>query len=64
MGSTYETDGMELKDKLALTIQAAVVMMSLSNMVSCSSWLVARLALREFAENANRLNAIIKEGSK
>jgi len=54
---------MESKDRIALTIQAACVTKTLGNLIACSSWLVARLALREVHEHVDRLTKMVEEGT-
>ena len=46
MGGTYETDTIERRDVLALTIQVAAVIKPLARMIACTSWLQARLAMQ------------------
>ena len=64
MGSTYETDGIESRDTVALTVQVACVVKTLGNLIACKSWLQARLALREAAEMMDRLAKMVEAGSK
>jgi len=61
--STYETDGVEKRDEIVLAIQAALVMKSLSQLVGCRSWLVAKLAMREVTKRLDELQSTVaKEG--
>jgi len=64
MGSTYETDRMDAKDTVALTIQAACVVKTLGNLIACKSWLQARLALSETAGMMDRLIEMVEKGSR
>ena len=64
MGNTYETDKVETRDEFQILVQAAVVMRSLSNLVGCKSWLVARLALKELRQRVDELAQTIEVGSK
>jgi len=64
MGSTYETDGIESRDTVALTVQVACVVKTLGNLIACKSWLQARLASREAAEMMDRLAKMVEAGSK
>jgi hypothetical protein len=47
MSTEYENDTMSAQARIKLSLQAAVALKSLANLVACQSWLVARLALRE-----------------
>jgi hypothetical protein len=64
MGSTYETDSIEKGDRVALTVQAAVLVKYAGNLVACQSWLVARLALAELRKHIDELAKTIEAGSK
>lgn len=64
MGNTYETDGIETRDVLALTVQAATTVKSLGNLIACRSWLQARLALREVWQQVEGLSKTIEKGRK
>ena len=64
MGSTYETDGIEKRDEIVLTMQAAILVKSSGNLVRCRSWLVARLALKELRQSIDELAKTIEAGSK
>jgi hypothetical protein len=64
MGSTYETDTVNKRDELTLALQAALVVKMVSNLVSCPSWLLARLTLRELRQRVDELAKTIEAGSK
>jgi hypothetical protein len=64
MGNTYETDAIESRDAIALTLQAAMVMQTAGRLVACRSWLAARLVLKALQGDVLRLAKMIEEGSK
>jgi len=61
---SYETDGIENRDMIALTIQAATVVKTVSNLIACRSWLQAKLALREAQGMMVRMAEMVEKGSK
>jgi hypothetical protein len=63
MGNTYETDGIDKRNEIALALQASVAMKSLGNLIACRSWLQARLALREVKMRVDDLSKTVTQGS-
>jgi len=61
---SYETDKIESRDIIALTIQAAAVVKTVSNLIACRSWLQAKLALREAQRMMDTAAAMVEKGSK
>lgn len=64
MGITYETDGIDGKSSVELSVRSALVVKSVANLIGCKSWLVARLALRELRTTVDALSKAIEAGSK
>lgn len=64
MGGTYEGDGIEKRDEIALALMAAVLVKSAGNLIGCRSWLVARLTLREIRQRVDELEKTITAGIK
>jgi hypothetical protein len=63
MGKTYDTDGIDTRNVLAMTVQVALVVKSLANLISCRSWLQARLAIQETQERLDKLVEMVEKGS-
>ena len=64
MGNTYETDTIERRDEITLAVQSAIIMKSLSHLVGCKSWLLARLSLKDIRRRVDEIEQTITKGSK
>ena len=61
--STYETDSIETKDRLTLSLTTALAVKSLSQIINTRSWLHAKLAYKEAVDQFAKVAEIIdKEG--
>lgn len=61
--STYETDTIGTKDRVELTLAAAVTVKSMSQLIGTRSWLHAKLAYKEAVDQFAKVAEIIdKEG--